>query len=128
MPVSALYAAIFALLYIVLSLRIVKLRQNAKALFGNGDDERLSRAIRVHGNFSEYVPFALVLIYFLEISTHNALLTHIAAVALLLARLSHAYGFSQINENLRYRAFGMSVTMSVIGITAGIIILNYLFF
>jgi uncharacterized membrane protein YecN with MAPEG domain len=33
---------------------------------------------------------------------------------LLICRISHAYGISQINENFRFRIFGMAMTFAAI--------------
>ena len=60
--VTALYAALLALLLFILSIRVIGLRGNLAFAFiaqSRGDDERLQRAIRAHGNFTEYVPTML---------------------------------------------------------------------
>ena len=69
--VTALYAALLALLLFILSIRVIGLRGNPAFAFiaqSRGDDELLQRAIRAHGNFTEYVPTMLILLYFLETS------------------------------------------------------------
>ncbi len=61
--VTALYAALLALLLFILSIRVIGLRGNLAFAFiaqSRGDDERLQRAIRAHGNFTEYVPTMLI--------------------------------------------------------------------
>ena len=73
--VTALYAALLALLLFILSIRVIGLRGNPAFAFiaqGRGDDELLQRAIRAHGNFTEYVPTMLILLYFLETSGLSA--------------------------------------------------------
>jgi uncharacterized membrane protein YecN with MAPEG domain len=61
---------------------------------GHGGEPILERAIRVHSNFAEYVPFSLLLIYLLENATRTAVWSHILCIALVIGRVSHAYGVS----------------------------------
>jgi uncharacterized membrane protein YecN with MAPEG domain len=114
MSTTALYAPVFGLMFVALSLRTVRLRRQLRIPVGDGDYPLLRRAMRVHANFSEYVPIALLLIYFLETQTHSALSPHILCVALLIGRVSHAWGVSQLKENYRFRVFGMFLTLGVI--------------
>ena len=77
--VTALYAALLALLLFILSIRVIGLRGNPAFAFiaqGRGDDELLQRAIRAHGNFAEYVPLTLLVIFFLESQGAGTFLIH----------------------------------------------------
>ncbi len=114
MLITPAYAAIFALLFVALSIRTIRLRRRARVGIGSGGDAALERAARVHANFAEYVPFALVLIYFLEIETAGNTWIHGLCIALLAGRLLHAYGVSQVRENYRFRTAGMALTFTVI--------------
>ncbi len=116
MPITIFYAALLALFYLYLSLRIIGIRKEVRASIGDGGSSKLNRAIRVHANFSEYVPLALLLLYFLETQSANAIVVHFLAALLLIARIVHAYGVSQTNEKLKFRIFGMFSTVSVIGV------------
>jgi uncharacterized protein len=108
------YAAVFALMFVVLSLRTIRLRRRAKAAIGDGGDPRLARAARVHSNFAEYVPLSLLLIYFLETQTGSGMGIHVLCLMLLAGRSSHAWGVSQVRENYRFRVVGMVLTFTVI--------------
>lgn len=123
MLLTPYYAAILALIYVALSFRVIRIRQQLKVSLGDGKDKQLKRAIRVHGNFAEYVPLTLMMIYFVEIQSHNALLIHGLCTVLILARLSHIYGVSQLKENLMFRVFGLFITGCVISISAIAIII-----
>lgn len=123
--ITPLYAAIIALLFVALSVRTLRLRHRFRVAIGSGDNRVLERAARAHANFAEYVPLALVLIFFLEIQTGNTLLVHILCAALVIGRLSHAYGVSQTKENFRFRVFGMAMTFTVILSSAGRLIFAY---
>ena len=60
--ITLLFSALHALLMIVLVYRVVAYRRGAKIGLGDGGDTRLLRRMRVHANFIEYVPMALLLI------------------------------------------------------------------
>lgn len=114
MLITPAYAAIFALLFVALSLRTIRLRRRARVAVGSGGDAVLERAARVHANFAEYVPLALVLIYFAEIEAAGNAWVHGLCIALLAGRLLHAYGVSQVKENYRFRIAGMVLTFTVL--------------
>ena len=112
--VTPLYAAIAALIFVGLSFRALLLRRKFKIGVGTGRNEALARAIGVHANFAEYTPLALLLIFFLESSTSSTLWIHGLCIALLVGRLLHAYGVSQVDEDFRFRVSGMVFTLGCI--------------
>ena len=114
MLITPFYAAVFALVFVALSIRVIVVRRRISVGIGDGDEPLLARAIRVQGNFAEYVPFALLLIFFLESQTAAVVIVHVLCVALLIGRLLHAYGVSQPTENYRFRVTGMALTFTVI--------------
>lgn len=124
MPGVALYAALLALLFIALSVRTIGLRRRLRIAVGDAGNAEMLRAMRVHSNFAEYVPLALLLLYFTEISGAPLLLVHVLGSALLLGRLMHAYGVSQAHENFRYRVFGMAMTLGSLGVCAAYLLLR----
>ncbi len=125
MLITPAYAAIFAFIFVALSVRTLLLRRQLRVAIGHGNEPKLERAARAHANFAEYVPISLLLIYFLEIHTGSGLSIHLFCIVLLLGRIVHAYGVSQVSENYRYRVTGMSLTFTVI-ISASIgILLGY---
>jgi uncharacterized membrane protein YecN with MAPEG domain len=77
----------------------------------------LQRAIRVHANFSEYVPLALILVTFAEIQHFPPPVIHALCLMLITGRMSHAYGVSQQKEDFRFRVAGMALTFITIGIS-----------
>ena len=124
MPVTPLYAALLGLLFIALSIRTIGLRRRFRVAIGSGRKALLQRAMRVNANFAEYVPLALVLIYFVELHDGPRLHIHLMGSALIGGRLLHAWGVSQEQENFRYRTAGMALTFSVM-LIASILILLY---
>lgn len=116
--ITSVYAALLALLFIVLSVLTIRQRQRASVALGDAGNAGLQRAIRVHANFSEYVPIGLILIYLLETLYALPLLVHLLGLSLLIGRLSHAYGVSQIKEDFRFRMVGVILTFAVISVAA----------
>jgi hypothetical protein len=115
--VTALYAGVLALIFVVLSVRVIKARGAHKLPFGTANPA-LERAVRAHGNFSEYVPFALLLMALGEINGLPAWALHPLGLALLAGRLTHAYGITREPENFRFRVAGMALTFTMIGLAA----------
>jgi len=122
--IIGIYAAILGLVFVFLSVRVIRMRQLNQIALGYGEDHLLIRAARVHGNFAEYVPLSLLLIYFLEISTAPSGLVHGLGIVLVISRGIHAYGVSQLDEDYRLRVTGMSGTFAVI-VIASLAILYY---
>jgi uncharacterized membrane protein YecN with MAPEG domain len=110
------YAALLALLFVALSVRTIRLRRSLRIAIGDSGDERMLRAMRVHANFVEYVPFGVLLLFLVETQGANPLLVH---------RLAHAYGVSQPRENFRYRVFGMALTFTTLLTSAGYLLFAF---
>lgn len=112
MATTALYAGILSLLYIVLSFRVIFVRREAKVEIGTGENKELLRRTRVHANFAEYAPLALLLMGFAESLQARPLTLHVAGGALLAGRLMHAYGLSQTPHIMPLRVCGMILTFT----------------
>lgn len=114
--ITALYAALLALVYVRLSLRVINTRRAERIGLGDGDNHRLRRAIRAHGNFVEYTVFALLLMAFAELQGAPVWAVNIIGALLLAGRLCHAFGFGREPERGRLRIFGMQLTiLAIIG-------------
>lgn len=116
------YAAVLALLFVGLSLRVIRARRAEKIAVGHGRSAVLLRAMRVQANFAEYVPLALILIGCLESQQFPAYLVHGFGSALVAGRLAHAFGMSREPENFRFRVAGMSATFFVLAGSALLLI------
>jgi uncharacterized protein len=125
MYITPFYSGIFGLFFVVLSVRTLLLRRKFGIAIGNNNQPILERASRVHSNFAEYVPMALLLIYFLELKMPSNIWIHFVCIALLLGRISHAYGVSQVQEKLIYRVIGMALTFMAIVSTSVRLIIGY---
>lgn len=117
LPATSLYAALLAALFLLLSLRVVQARRVHKVALG-APHRMVERAVRAHGNCAEYVPLGLVLLGLLEGMGLPGWGVHALGSALLAGRLLHAWGISQEPEVFRFRAAGMALTFTVLGVAA----------
>ena len=90
--ITLLIASLHVLLYLLLSLRVVLQRKSSRIGVGTGGDTALALRVRVHANFAEYVPLALLLLALLELSGTVAWFVWACGLVLLLARVLHAIG------------------------------------
>jgi uncharacterized protein len=125
MYITPFYSGIFGLFFVALSVRTLLLRRKFGIAIGSNNQPLLERASRVHSNFAEYVPMTLLLIYFLELKMPSNIWIHFVCIALLVGRISHAYGVSQIQEKLIYRVIGMTLTFVAIVSTSVRLIIGY---
>ena len=95
LTITALYASLLTLVFLTLSFNIIRLRFKLKVGVGDGGERMLTKAIRVHGNFSEYIPLALVLLASYELSGANNTWLHVLGITLLVGRILHAIGLSK---------------------------------
>jgi uncharacterized membrane protein YecN with MAPEG domain len=109
--VTALYAALMALLIIVLGLRVVALRRRHRVGIGDGGEGGLQRAIRVHANAVEWGLPVLLLLLVAELNRASPFLLHVAGIALILGRLMHAVGLSSRTGVSIGRTGGMVLTI-----------------
>lgn len=108
--ITALYASLLAIVYVVLSYRVAQRRMRLRVGLGAGENTELERAIRIHGNFAEYVPFALLLLAFFESGGGTPWAIHAAGSLLLLARVLHAIGLTGSSGRSPGRFIGVTLT------------------
>lgn len=118
MPIVSVYAAVLALVYVALSIRVVTVRRAALVAIGDGGDKVLERRIRAHANFAEYVPIALILIALAESNGAPVLMLHALGSGLIVGRVVHALNISSEQERIPLRVVGMATTFTVILVAA----------
>jgi len=91
-PITAIITALLALMLVGISVRVTVLRARKKIDFFDGGDAELGRAIRVQGNFIEYVPLTLVLMGLIEWMGAAPWLVYAFGVVLVAGRIAHAWG------------------------------------
>ena len=114
LSITPVYAGLFALFFVALSLRVIRFRRSARISLGDGGDEELRRRTRVHANFAEYVPLTLVLMALAELQGQPDWTIHLIGALLGIGRVAHAYGVSQAPQVLKLRVLGMVMTIAAI--------------
>ncbi|MEY3996099.1 MAG: hypothetical protein RL344_442 [Pseudomonadota bacterium] len=136
--ITPLYASILSIIFVGLSIQVIRLRRRLKISLGTDEysldknfkqetdgHQLILRAVRVHANFSEYVPLVILLMLCSEMSGASVWLLHSIGILLLVGRISHAYGVSRLNEIFKYRVLGMAMTFTSILVAAFFLIINY---
>lgn len=124
--VIPLYAGLLGLVYIGLSFWVIKLRRKFAQSLGDGGHRPLIKLIRVHANFSEYVPFTLVLLFLCEVYKIGNVYVHILGSGLFVGRLLHAYGLSKRSGPSFGRFYGLALNYLIIIISSLFLILKNL--
>jgi uncharacterized membrane protein YecN with MAPEG domain len=120
------YAALATAMYAGLSLHTVALRRHLRVSLGDAGHEALQRAVRIHANFAEYVPLALLLILMAELCDAPTWLLHAMGGTLLIARCLHAYGLSSQRIKAPFRPAGLTLTLTVMLTASGFLCIKNL--
>jgi uncharacterized membrane protein YecN with MAPEG domain len=112
--ITPIYAGLLGLMLVALSWRVMRMRAKLDVAMGDGGERALNVAVRIQGNFIEYVPMALILLYFCEILGWSPLALHGLGTALVAARLAHVHGMLQKNAAGKGRRWGARLTFAVI--------------
>ena len=112
LSVTPLYAIFLAAMLIFLTIKVIRVRQSEKVMFMDGGIDDLTRAIRAHGNFIEYVPLSLILIALAELNGAAPVALHGLGAFLVIGRLLHLYSIDQ--QSIRFRVYGMTCTFATL--------------
>ena len=118
LPITAFYAALLAVLFLVLSVRVIGWRREERTEPVRGEDAELIRRVRAQANFAEYAPLTLLLMALAEGLTTPSFLLHLAGLLLLAGRVLHAYGTSQSPPIMRYASYGTVMTLVALALLA----------
>lgn len=120
-PVTAFFAGLLTLVYIVLTIYVIRGRYTHKVALGDGGHSEMTRRIRAHANFTEYVPLIVVLMALNELNGASGKLLAILGSVLVLGRIFHAYSLT-IHEVRRqriiFRQIGTATTLTILIILA----------
>ncbi|NQY40701.1 MAG: MAPEG family protein [Henriciella sp.] len=108
LQVASVYIAINILLLVWLAFRVVSRRFRGKISMGDGGSEDLAKAIRVHGNASEYTPAMLIGLLALAFLQGPIWIIHALGIGFTVGRVSHAIGMG--SGPLILRQLGMVLT------------------
>lgn len=105
------YAALNALILLVLSMRVVQARFRTQTATGDGGKPEMAAPLRAHANNAEYVPTALLLLWALASPLGRSIwLIHGIGVTFTIGRLLHAVGLSHSTGPSSLRFAGMVLT------------------
>jgi len=114
LAITSFYAAILALLYVVLAGFVIRQRFKHRVGLGTGKEPQLLQTVRMHGNFAEYVPFLLILVALLELQQSPAWQLHLVAGLTLAGRVLHAIGLWRSSGTSVPRFLGMISTFAAL--------------
>ena len=113
-PITTIFTGLLALMLVGVSIRVTVLRAKKKIDFFDGGDPELGRAIRVQGNFVEYVPMALILLGLIEWMGTKPWIVYTLGIALVVARIVHAWGL--YSAVFKARVVGTSLSWLVLAV------------
>ena len=114
LAITSFYAAILALLYVVLAILVVRQRIKHRVGLGTGKEPRMLQTVRMHGNFAEYVPLLLILVALLELQQSPVWQLHLVAGLTFAGRVLHAVGLWRSSGTSVPRFVGMLSTFAAL--------------
>ncbi len=125
--ITTIYAACLGILLFILSVYVISLRWKHKVGIGEGkDNKELRTGIRMHANFTEYVPTILLLLALAEISGSSDLVLHVIGGSLLIGRVLHPIGLLLSIGTSAPRALGVALTFTALLVSSISLLLNTL--
>lgn len=127
MTITPLYASLIAMVFIVLSVRVIRTRLTLQVGLGVGESALLKRRVRAHANCAEYAPIAVLLMLLAELQGAPSWSLHGLGGLLVSGRIIHALGLSREPEPPRLRTIGMLLTFTVLacGVLANLTLLSW---
>lgn len=125
-PITALWTGLLGLLMLALAMQVVRARVTENVIFGDGGSVVMLQRIRVHANFTEYVPMGLLLLLVLELNGTSAMWLHGLGGSLFLARLLHAFGLATNTGTSPGRFVGTILTWLMLLVASGLTIYVFL--
>lgn len=109
------YCGALGLIYLLLTFYVIRMRWKHRVGLGHGKNIHMTKAIRIHGNFNEYIPFILLLTYFaIQKEAISMMALHILLGGLVLSRVSHFLGLRKSAGTSLFRGFGTGVIIVVL--------------
>ncbi|MCB1198182.1 MAG: MAPEG family protein [Deltaproteobacteria bacterium] len=98
-------------LFLFLTFRIIRYRRVNKVSIGDRGDIILLRRIRMHANFTEYTPIAIILLALCEFNQAPFWRLCIGASLLVIGRYLHCWGLWSATSPGSMRVLGMFCTL-----------------
>ncbi|MEX0644909.1 MAG: MAPEG family protein [Parvularculaceae bacterium] len=123
---AGLWIGLNALLLIYISYRVGQARNKYGVNLGDGGNPDVLKAIRVHGNYTEYAPAALLGLFALASLGAHVLTVHFLGAVFFLARIAHLLGLGMgVWEQGRF--VGTLFTMLTLLATGGLLLFHAIF-
>jgi len=124
--IVALYVALHLILAPILMFRVGQVRLSDKINLGDGGNETLNTRIRIHGNYVENTPLALIGLFALAMLSAAPIALHTFGAVFFIGRILHAHGMSQPKSVGIGRPIGMVLTLlSFLGTSAYLLFLIF---
>jgi uncharacterized protein len=109
--IVALYIGLNAILLLILAYNVGSRRGAQNALEpGASGDATLTRAIRAQGNFAEYAPTVMLLLFALSMIGYDAVALHLFGGSFTVGRVLHAIGMMRRTHPNTVRFLGNLLT------------------
>ena len=120
MPITLMYASIFAIFALYLSFRAGPFRGKLgiSVLYGDPANMELAEKVRRHQNFLEYVPMFLIVFGAIELVGGSSMFLYIVGDLMIIARIAHAIGLKHDNMGHPGRLIGAGGTALLTLVTA----------
>ena len=112
----ALYVGLNGLILMWLAVAIGRVRMRTGIWLGDGGSEELLRAMRGLANFTEFVPFGLLMLLLMAALGLPWYLVHVFGATLTIGRVAHAAHFTGAYDALIARQVGAMLTFLPIGL------------
>jgi hypothetical protein len=115
------YAALNALILLLLSMRVVQARVHTQTPIGDGGKPEMAAPLRAHANSAEYMPMALILLWALASPLGRSIwVIHGVGATFTIGRILHAMGLSRSvgPSSLRFAGMVLTYIGYVVGIAA----------
>ena len=119
---TALATGVLIILQIALMWLVIKQRGEKEVAIGDGGVDAMQQAMRVHGNLVENAPIFLLGLALCELIEGSTIAIAIIAGVFVVARIAHAFGYSQSTGVTKGRFLGTIGTMLTMLATAGYLI------
>ena len=109
--IATLFTAVNILILFALTFLVIRQRRSQEISMGHNDNENMQRAIRVHGNFTEYAPLAMIGLFGMAACGASEIWMYGIGGAFTLGRVMHAFGYSKVTGKSIGRFYGTLITL-----------------
>lgn len=110
LTLTSLFAGSLGIMLIILSVNVIRKRRAHMVAFGDKGDLDLKSRVRMHGNFVEYAPFAILLMGLSEVQGTPDWVLIALGTLFCFGRICHALGLR--SSNIGLRTVGMMSTFA----------------